>query len=75
MKYLFLDDNQIADLSPLTDLTQIERLELDNNRVADISPLMKLPKLTSSRVSIDGNPGLPAEQLELLKNVLRYNGY
>ena len=43
---LELNDNKIADLSPLAQLTKLQSLNLAANRVEDISPLATLVELT-----------------------------
>ena len=40
-----LDDNNIADVSPLADLTNLRELSLSLNRIADVSPLAGLTNL------------------------------
>ncbi|MGH0396108.1 leucine-rich repeat domain-containing protein, partial [Bacillus cereus] len=39
---LYLRDNQISDVSPLSGLTSLTYLELHNNQISDISPLSSL---------------------------------
>jgi internalin A len=50
---LFLSDLQIADLRPLSSLTNLTELSLLNNQIADIKPLSTLTKLT--KLFIDNN--------------------
>ncbi|MCP4676322.1 MAG: hypothetical protein GY854_12580, partial [Deltaproteobacteria bacterium] len=45
LKYLYLDSNQIADVSPLKNLTKLNWLYLNSNQIADVSPLKNLTKL------------------------------
>ena len=45
--------NQIVDISPLANLTALERLDIDNNQITDISPLANLTAL--ERLRIDNN--------------------
>ena len=52
MKWLYLDDNRISDLSPLSTLTNLERLDLSDNPnslshygISDVSPLASLTNL------------------------------
>jgi Leucine-rich repeat (LRR) protein len=42
---LYLDKNQIQDISPLSDLLKLTDLSLDYNQICDISPLSKLTNL------------------------------
>jgi len=44
---LFLDSNQIADLKPLSTLTNLTELKLNNNQITDIRPLSTLTNLTN----------------------------
>lgn len=53
LKTLYLNGNQITDLSPLSSFTDLERLFLENNRISDISPLGGLSKL--SILNMNGN--------------------
>ena len=46
MRNLYLNDNGIIDVSPLSDLVWLGWLDLDNNEIADISPLSGLTILT-----------------------------
>ncbi|MCL1903825.1 MAG: leucine-rich repeat domain-containing protein [Oscillospiraceae bacterium] len=43
--YLDLYKNQISDISPLSQLTELDGVNLDRNRISDISPLSGLKKL------------------------------
>ena len=45
LKGLYLFDNAIVDISPLTGLTNLEVLELEYNAIVDISPLTGLANL------------------------------
>ncbi|MGC8718106.1 MAG: leucine-rich repeat domain-containing protein, partial [bacterium] len=42
---LFLESNQISDISPLANLTKLQELYLESNQISDISPLANLTKL------------------------------
>jgi hypothetical protein len=42
---LNLSRNQISDITPLAELTNLEILELNNNRISDVTPLIELKKL------------------------------
>ncbi|MFN0201225.1 MAG: COR domain-containing protein, partial [Bacteroidia bacterium] len=50
---LWLNQNQIQDISPLAKLDKLERLWLNQNQIQDISPLAKLDKL--QYLSLDQN--------------------
>ena len=50
---LSLDRNQIADLKPLSTLTNLTWLLLNNNQIADLKPLSTLTSLTD--LSLDSN--------------------
>ena len=49
-----LGGNEISDLSPLADLTDLTSLILDVNRVSDLSPLIGLINLRE--ISVQSNP-------------------
>jgi Leucine-rich repeat (LRR) protein len=42
LKFLYADDNRIADLTPLAALTSLQELRLENNPVTDWSPVAHL---------------------------------
>lgn len=46
MNYLYLNDNQIADIAALNKFTSLSKLEMDNNLVSDLSPLSAATELT-----------------------------
>lgn len=46
LKQLKLNENEVVDISPLRDLTQLEYLEFSRNRVVDIEPIRNLKNLT-----------------------------
>lgn len=46
LSQLDLNNNQIADLKPLSSLTNLTELDLSNNRIADLKPLSSLTNLT-----------------------------
>ena len=50
---LDLSNRGLADLSPLSGLTDLEALDLSGNRIADLSPLSALPGL--ERLDLGGN--------------------
>ncbi len=51
LNYLYMDYNQIDDISALKDCINLEVLRLDGNQVTDISPLEKLTKLTELQLN------------------------
>jgi hypothetical protein len=51
---LYLSNNQLADISPLSSLASLTELYLDNNQLADISHLSSLTSLTE--LGTDHNP-------------------
>ena len=42
LKELYLSDNQIVDLSPLSNMVNLQLLDLNNNQIIDLSPLRNL---------------------------------
>ena len=58
MEVLYLENNNISDVSPLAGLTNLERLDLRNNAISDFSPLGELPDETFIRM--EGNSGFPS---------------
>lgn len=46
LRYLYLDKNQVSDISPLADLTDLKDLQIQRNEVSDISDLAGLINLT-----------------------------
>ena len=42
---LFIDDNQLTDLSPVSDFSALKGLSFGSNRISDLSPLENLPGL------------------------------
>jgi len=51
LKYLYLLDNQIIDISALKDLTNLNNLNLFNNQIRDISALKDLTNLNNLNLS------------------------
>ena len=41
LQRLFLDSNEISDITPLAYLTQLQELSLDSNEISDIAPLAR----------------------------------
>jgi internalin A len=64
---LWLDNNQIADIKPLSGLTNLSELSLDNNQIADIKPLSGLSKLSTLR--LDNNQIADIKPLSGLSNL------
>ena len=76
---LDLDDNQIADLSPLTKQTELSLLMVERNKIADLAPLVAMSKADAEgqrrfapylRLYLSGNPlseAAKTKQLEALK--------
>ncbi len=50
MKVLHLNDNMIADLTPLSGLTELEKLYLNGNQITTVSPLLNLTKLKTLEI-------------------------
>ncbi|MGB3421446.1 MAG: leucine-rich repeat domain-containing protein [Dolichospermum sp.] len=44
---LYLGENQISDIKPLSNLTNLTFLDLEGNQISDIKPLSNLTKLTT----------------------------
>ena len=66
---LELGHNQVADLTPLAALEQLDVLYLPGNRITDLEPLLGLPRLTI--LEIWDNPLGPAalhEQIPALRS-------
>ena len=53
LTYLSFRDNQVTDLSPLTDMSSLKKLKFDRNYVEDLSPLKTATAL--ELISADGN--------------------
>lgn len=57
LKHLYAASNSVADLSPLTHLSELGALDLRNNRISDLSPLVANPELGDGDwVNLGGNP-------------------
>jgi internalin A len=65
---LYLEENQISDLSALSGLTNLTYLDLSNNQLSDISALSGLTKLESLYLS--GNPVIDNKTGEQIMDVL-----
>lgn len=64
---LNLSNNEIMDLTPLSDMTALCELNLANNQIEDLEPLSKIKSLQS--LDLRGNP-LRSEQIDELKKTL-----
>ena len=64
---LDISDNQISDVSPLKDLTNLRRLDLDDLQISDVSPLKDLTNLTY--LDLDGNQISDLSPLSTLRNL------
>ena len=53
MTRLYLSENQIIDISPLSSLNNLTSLNLSENEISDISPLSFLTNLT--KLDLEGN--------------------
>ena len=60
-----LSNNQIRNISPLSELVNLKYLYLHNNQIRDISPLDNLKKLTN--INYKNNPLMSPELLKCLK--------
>eukprot|EP01051_Picozoa_sp_SAG22_P013795 SAG22_NODE_1589_length_4048_cov_68.361611_2_plen_61_part_00 len=52
---MWLNNNQITELAPLSALTSLAHLVLQDNQITDLAPLAALTSLTS--LDLGGNPG------------------
>ena len=59
MKWLNLENNEIANVSPILSLTNLTWLAVDRNNISDLSPLEELRK--KIKVFWSGNPGIPKD--------------
>ena len=53
---LYLDRNQVSDLSPIASATNMVRLHLNNNQVIDLSPLSGMSQM--NYLLLNNNPGI-----------------
>ena len=65
--YANREGNNVSDISPITNLTNLMELRLDNNNISDITPLSQLTSLTS--LSIRCNPITDISALGTLTNL------
>ncbi len=68
---LDLDNNQIADISPLSALTNLTQLSFYQNQIADISPLNSLTNLT--QLNLNYNQIADISPLNSLTNLTQLN--
>ena len=73
LKSLYLKVNDVADLSPLANLTKLEVLNLENNLIPQTgySPLANLTKLTSLRIGGHRNGRISSDSLEAVVENMR----
>lgn len=64
---LWLNNNQIEDISVLSYLTQLKELYIPNNKITDISRISELRNLT--HLGLSGNKLSSIESLERLENI------
>ena len=72
LKSLYLKVNDVADLTPLANLTKLEVLNLENNLIPQTgySPLANLTKLTGLRIGGHRNGDISSDSLEaVVKNM------
>ena len=72
LKSLYLKVNDVADLTPLANLTKLEVLNLENNLIPQTgySPLANLTKLTNLRIGGHRNGDISSDSLEaVVKNM------
>ena len=73
VKFLYLEDNQISDVSPVVDVLHgsMKTLDLSNNQILDLSPLVSDDEdLPGARLILTGNPLSPkavADQIPALR--------
>ncbi len=71
LRFLDLGNNSISNITPLEALNQLSGINLTNNEIRDASPLLNIPTLNSA--NLQGNPQIPCEQLEALREKLGEN--
>lgn len=68
LKVIFLKNNQITDLTPLSHITSLERLYFENNKITSLKPISTLTNLTT--LSFQNEDGLPQKnQIASLEGV------
>ncbi|EKZ1089176.1 internalin N-terminal domain-containing protein, partial [Listeria monocytogenes] len=68
---LFGYGNQVSDLTPLSNLTQLETLYIPKNRLSDLTPIANLSKLTT--LDVEFNNVQTIDQLMNLTNLIELN--
>lgn len=68
---LFGYGNQISDLTPLSNLTQLETLYIPKNQLSDLTPIANLSKLTT--LDVEFNNVQTIDQLMNLTNLIELN--
>jgi len=63
--HIHLSNNQISDITPLENLTKLNRLFLDSNNIKDIAPLIKIGEL--EMLILDNNPIQDYSPLDQMK--------
>lgn len=71
LEFIDLQSNRIVSLAPLTSLRNLRSISVSNNRIRDITPLLRMTTLTSATLS--GNPNIPCQQIEQLRERLKNN--
>jgi Leucine Rich repeats (2 copies) len=70
---LDLSNNQITDMSPLSQLIDLQRLNLNGNPLMNLSPLASLVQLEQLEISVSALVDVtPLSQLPLLKGSFDY---
>lgn len=67
MRFVFLHDTKVSDISPLVELKNLYTLNLSNTQVTDLSPLAELKKL---EWLIFEDTNVTEEQVEKLRMAL-----
>ena len=68
---LFLTDNQITDITPISSLVNLTYLDLKDNQISDLKPLESLANL--SVISIEGNQISDVKPLAVLTKLTQVN--
>lgn len=67
LRSIWLDNNEIEDLSPIKDLKLVQQLMLKNNKIKDIAPLKELVKI--QHLDLEGNQVEKIDSLSELSNM------
>ncbi|WP_376699917.1 leucine-rich repeat domain-containing protein, partial [Listeria innocua] len=46
LRYLYMDNNQVSDLTPISGFTNLGILYLDNNQISDLTPISSFTNLS-----------------------------